>query len=391
MRLLRLDSDGNYRLTSFIGKNAEDVPFYAILSHTWGADEEEVTYDDLNDGTHNFSNKIGYRKLQFCQQQAAKDGLQYFWIDTCCIKKSSSAELSEALNSMFHWYQRAVRCYVYLSDVSKSVGEEEESWKLAFRKSRWFTRGWTLQELLAPSSVVFYSREGNRLGDKQSLGRTINDITSIPIKALQGTPLSSFSVKDRKSWAANRRTSRGEDAAYSLLGIFGVGLEAIYGTGRVYALRRLEREIRESPNAGETYDVVQVGGASWNDLQALNERQLSELDTGLEEYTRWVFKEVDVDTVDTISGEAGSKMQTLLGSVGVSYNDESNHLRGKVTGWQQPWLEYEAQSKPDVERLLAFLSNRWWWANGCEHNLEHFTAIIAAKTLIGLRIWRGLS
>jgi hypothetical protein len=385
MRLLRLDSDGNYRLTSFIGKNAKDIPFYAILSHTWGADEEEVTYDDLDDGTHNFANKAGYRKLQFCQQQAAKDGLQYFWIDTCCIKKSSSAELSEALNSMFQWYQRAVRCYVYLSDVSKSVSEEEESWTLAFRKSRWFTRGWTLQELLAPSSVVFYSREGTRLGDKQSLERTINDITSIPIKALQGTSLSFFSVKERKSWAANRRTSRGEDAAFCLLGIFNVGLEAIYGTGRDYAMRRLDREIRESPDADEIHELAQIGGASWKDLQALDERQLSELDASLEEYTRWFFKEVNIRTVDSISGKASLKMQTLLGRVGVAYNDETTRLKGRYTGWKQSWLEYEAQSKPDVERLLGFMSNRWWWGH------DHYTSIIVAQTLIGLRVWRGLS
>ncbi|EON61156.1 hypothetical protein W97_00367 [Coniosporium apollinis CBS 100218] len=387
MRLLRLDSDGQCRLTNFFGKDAKDIPFYAILSHTWGADEEEVTYKDLTDGTRNFTHKAGYRKLQFCQRQAAQDGLLYIWIDTCCIDKSSSAELQESLNSMFRWYQRAARCYVYLSDVSvrRSVGEEEESWKLAFKRSRWFTRGWTLQELLAPSSVVFYSQEAKRLGDKRSLERTLNEITGIPIKALQETPLSHFRVKDRRSWAANRRTTREEDEAYCLIGIFDVYLPLMYGRGRAIALNKLEREIKESWNSGEVKDVIHIGGASWKDLQTLDERQLSDLDSSLEEFTRWFFEEINIATVDKMSAEAGWRMQTLLNRVGVSYNDETNHLRGKHTEWQQPWADYEAQNKPDIDRMLGFLNNRWWWANG---QSDCFTGVIAAKTLIDLMIWR---
>ena len=143
MRLCRLDEDGGFSLVEFVGKS---TPRYAVLSHTWGADDEEVTYKDLVDGAG--KSKAGYSKIRFCRKQAAKDGLQYFWVDTCCIDKSSSAELSEAINSMFRWYQDAARCYVYLSDVSVSglVRDDEFSrrWKPAFKKSRWFTRGWTL-------------------------------------------------------------------------------------------------------------------------------------------------------------------------------------------------------------------------------------------------------
>ncbi|KAH6719559.1 heterokaryon incompatibility protein-domain-containing protein [Leptodontidium sp. MPI-SDFR-AT-0119] len=111
MRLLHLDGGGNPSLTEFF---EDDIPEYAILSHRWEA--EEVTFKDMTDGTNRI--KAGYGKIYFCGEQARRDGLEYFWVDTCCIDKSSSAELSEAINSMFRWYQKAARCYVYLSDVS---------------------------------------------------------------------------------------------------------------------------------------------------------------------------------------------------------------------------------------------------------------------------------
>jgi len=154
MRLLQLQGGGSFSLVEFQGNN---IPPYAILSHTWGPSNEEVTYRDLLNSTG--KDKIGYRKLTFCGEQAAKDGLNYFWIDTCCINKSSSAELSEAINSMFRWYQNAEMCYVYLSDVSSRTSDRNAKfsrrWKREFRKSKWFTRGWTLQELLAPRDVIF--------------------------------------------------------------------------------------------------------------------------------------------------------------------------------------------------------------------------------------------
>jgi hypothetical protein len=143
MRLLQLQGAGSFSLVEFQGSN---VPPYAILSHTWGPSHDEVTYQDLLSDTG--KGKKGYGKLTFCGDQAAKDGLHYFWIDTCCIDKSSSAELSEAINSMFRWYHEAVKCYVYLSDVSvSSTGSAGDS--VAFPQSWWFTRGWTLQELFA--------------------------------------------------------------------------------------------------------------------------------------------------------------------------------------------------------------------------------------------------
>ncbi|XTI93092.1 HET-domain-containing protein [Cenococcum geophilum] len=244
MRLLERNNAGELSLTKdFVG---DDIPRYAILSHTWGADTEEVTFEDLMDGTG--AGKPGYNKIQFCGEQARRDGLQYFWVDTCCIDKSNSTELSEAINSMFRWYRNAAKCYVYLSDVSRHAFDANDKsnqlpWESAFRKSRWFTRGWTLQELIAPASVEFFSKEGEQLDNKNPLERHVYEITGIPVKALQGSPLSDFSVTERMLWAEKRETTRKEDKAYSLLGIFDVHMPLIYGEGREKALRRLREEI----------------------------------------------------------------------------------------------------------------------------------------------------
>jgi len=220
---------------------SNNIPCYAILSHTWGEDNEEFNFNDVVNGTG--KEKSGFRKVQFCGEQAAKDGLDYFWVDTCCIDKSSSTELQEAINSMFQWYSKAAKCYVYLVDVSyNSFVNRDES----FRKSRWFTRGWTLQELLAPEYIEFYSLEYRHIGDKNSMVGNIHDITGISIQALQGYPLHQFSIEERKSWAANRHTKREEDLAYSLLGIFNIYMPLLYGEGRKNAFARLERKIRKS-------------------------------------------------------------------------------------------------------------------------------------------------
>lgn len=158
MRLLHRKHTGELSLTEDLAD--DKIPPYAILSHRW--EDQEVNFQDMEDRIG--QNKAGYRKIQFCGQQAERDDLQYFWVDTCCINKSNYGELKEALNSMFLWYQRAVKCYVYLSDVSITKRKEHDeifnsTWEPALRVSKWFTRGWTLQELLAPSSVEFFSKE----------------------------------------------------------------------------------------------------------------------------------------------------------------------------------------------------------------------------------------
>jgi hypothetical protein len=241
MRLLQFSQHGELSLTKDLVLN---IPPYAILSHTWGDDDDEVTFEDLEKGLG--KRKAGYTKLQFCGNQARKDKIDYFWVDTCCINKANHVELSEAITSMFRWYRDAVKCYVYLSDVPTRThdhdSQTEQAWQSAFRISRWFTRGWTLQELLAPRCVEFFSREEKLLGDKKTLEELIHDITDIPITALQGAPLSGFLADERLLWAAKRDTKKKEDKAYCLLGIFNVFMPLIYGE-EDNAFIRLKEEI----------------------------------------------------------------------------------------------------------------------------------------------------
>ena len=200
MRLLERSDAGEFGLAEYF-VNDDEIPPYAILSHTWVAGEE-VVYEELKDGAG--KGKSGYHKIRFCGEQARRDGLQYFWVDICCIDKSNKAEEQKAINSMFRWYRNATRCYVYLSDVSNSSEIYDKfgqrPWESAFRASRWFTRGWTLQELLAPLSVDFFSCEGKRLGERSSLEQQIHEITGVPKSALQGGRLSRFVDKERFSW-----------------------------------------------------------------------------------------------------------------------------------------------------------------------------------------------
>ena len=249
MRLLKVNDDGRVSLVWFPKDN---IPPYAILSHTWGrGEDDEVTFKDVIHGTGD--KKRGVQKLQFCGNQAKADDLHYFWVDTCCIDKSNNNELTTAINSMFRWYQNAARCYVYLSDISVHTQDgqlrqvERES---AFRNSRWFTRGWTLQELLAPKIVEFYSRDHVRLGDKESLKQKIYEITGIAIEALQGRHLGDFSVEERLRWGEKRQTTEEEDKAYCLLGIFDVNMPLIYGERYTKAMKRLLKEIEESGQNG---------------------------------------------------------------------------------------------------------------------------------------------
>ena len=240
MRLLERNNSGGFRLTKPLPNDAiPEIPPYAILSHTWG--DEEVLFGDLADGTA--KNKSGYAKIQFCGAQAERDGLRFFWVDTCCIDKSDKAdkaELQHALNSMFRWYRDAKKCYVYLADV-----DGNSDWELAFRRCRWFTRGWTLQELIAPTIVEFFSKKGERLGDKKTLEKELHDITGIPLRALQGNPLSDFSVDERLAWIEKRNTGLEEDKVYSLFGIFDVYIPVMYGETRQRALKRLRDKIHE--------------------------------------------------------------------------------------------------------------------------------------------------
>ncbi|KAK0639810.1 heterokaryon incompatibility protein-domain-containing protein [Cercophora newfieldiana] len=284
MRLIKTDS---LELVEFVGR----APPYVILSHTWGP--EELTCQDLLTAASRAiaKKKAGFAKIAGCCARALEDGYEYAWVDTCCIDKSSSAELSEAINSMYRWYQDAHICYAYMSDVSingssqppaissspdvvsaakkraadppakpllhtiPSILRDYDSLPRTFENSRWFTRGWTLQELIAPPLVEFYAQDWKEIGTKFSLRRAISRITGVDIRVLEGADPSTCTVAERMSWAASRETTRVEDKAYCLLGIFKVNMPLIYGEG-ARAFPRLQKEIMKTT---EDYTMLAWG------------------------------------------------------------------------------------------------------------------------------------
>ncbi|KAI1112920.1 hypothetical protein F5Y14DRAFT_463023 [Nemania sp. NC0429] len=235
---MRLINAKTFKFEEFLD---HEIPPYAILSHTWGNIGEELLFRDVQWGKVDKPG-AGSVKLRGSCRQAEEDGYNYVWIDTCCIDKDSSAELDEAIRSMFRWYKRASVCYAYLSDVpSNDIPHEDES---KFRSSRWFRRGWTLQELLAPESLQFYDSEWGSIGNKGGMSTIIGEITGVPQGFLLGiAELDTASVAQRMSWAAKRDTRRKEDLAYCLLGIFDVTMPIMYGEGGEQAFFRLQNQI----------------------------------------------------------------------------------------------------------------------------------------------------
>ncbi|KAL2877714.1 hypothetical protein SGCOL_007053 [Colletotrichum sp. CLE4] len=233
MRLLNVKTR---KLQEFFVK----VPRYVILSHTWG--DDEVTFQDLDDPEH--TKKRGYAKTDGLCYLAAQNGFQWVWVDTCCIDKTSSAELSEAINSMYRWYANAFTCCAYLEDVQPE--DDPNSFVSRFGQSRWFTRGWTLQELLAPGTVSFFNAAWKNIGTRASLALKISSITNIPIMYLKDSMprahIRNAKVAERMAWAAWRQTTRKEDRAYSLLGLFDVNMPLLYGEGE-RAFERLQLEV----------------------------------------------------------------------------------------------------------------------------------------------------
>ncbi|KAI6879915.1 hypothetical protein KC360_g7654 [Hortaea werneckii] len=217
----------------------EDVPPFAVLSHTWSGDpDDEVLFADIKNGTA--ATKHAYGKIQDAIKAAVLDGYGYLWIDTCCIDKTSSVELSEAINSMYSYYATAQKCYAFLADVDSSLEKD----RVCFSQARWWLRGWTLQELLAPEYVEFFSSDWTSLGTKNELCREIAQITGIDSEYLNGSvPVQDASIAQRMSWASKRRTTRDEDQAYSLIGLFDVNMTMLYGEGGRRAFLRLQEEI----------------------------------------------------------------------------------------------------------------------------------------------------
>lgn len=232
-----------FRLKSFQG----ETPSYAILSHTWCPDE--VTFADFHDQNNITARdkKAGFHKIKLTCEQARREGIKYAWVDTCCINKESSAELSEAINSMFKWYRLATVCYAYLEDFPPG---EETAELSSLRRCRWFSRGWTLQELLAPKDLVFFVPDGKswkEIGKKDALNHVLEQITNIPSEILlKQKAIETISVAARMSWAARRQTTREEDLAYCLMGIFNVNMPLLYGEGPKAFIRLQEEIMRET-------------------------------------------------------------------------------------------------------------------------------------------------
>lgn len=229
---------------------ADTIPPYATLSHTWEADE--ITFQDITNGHSYRESKKGWAKVIKCCQQAIEDALEFVWIDTCCIDKSNIVELQEAINSMFKWYEMSIECYVYIPDFThpglNAEPQEKQSALQMFMRSRWFTRGWTLQELLAPPSVRFFDSTWMEFGDKISLREQISEATGISQEVLINSVIDIHrameftSIAQRMSWASRRTTTKEEDIAYCLLGIFDVNMPLLYGEGPK-AFQRLQEEI----------------------------------------------------------------------------------------------------------------------------------------------------
>lgn len=230
-----------YTLETIEVDNGEKIP-YAILSHRWDAKHEELSYQEIMNV--NFSQdtkqKAGFEKLRkTCEIARTEYSQKYVWIDTCCIDKSSSAELSQAINSMFRWYKEAEVCIAFLKDVTADTKD--------ITSSEWFRRGWTLQELIAPKEVVFFDQDWQRLGTKESHGSLIYLKTGISAGILSGAKsLDEYPIAVRMSWASQRKTKHPEDLAYSLLGIFDVNMTMIYGEGSKAFIRLQEKLLKQS-------------------------------------------------------------------------------------------------------------------------------------------------
>ncbi|KAH9235862.1 hypothetical protein K456DRAFT_1771033 [Colletotrichum gloeosporioides 23] len=248
-------------LVEFLGDPTKP---YAILSHTWG--DKEVTFDKFNDMTasqkqspdlrgaatsSDIQSSAGFVKILRAADTARSQGFNYLWVDTCCINKASSAELSESINSMYLWYQKAAVCYAYLSYVESnaisSIGQDGSKLKT----SKWFKRGWTLQKLIAPRIMEFYASDWSLIHTKKAgnevFCQLLSEITGIYPDVLAGTMLlSDVSVADKMRWASGRQTKRAEDVAYCLLGIFDVNMPLLYGEGSRAFIRLQEEILKET-------------------------------------------------------------------------------------------------------------------------------------------------
>ena len=254
--LIRQGKRVDRRANKVLEFSDDEVTEYAILSHRWI--EQEVDYNEVVELTKmdeeersEIRRRDGYRKILQSCEQAMKDGYKWLWADTCCIDKRSSAELSEAINSMYRWYENSRICYAYLHDLSGSsfpIAADDEMYPNFKGWPEWFSRGWTLQEMIAPRDLQFFNKDWHPIGDKETLSPILEDITGVPQHILkEGLSSKRPCVAQIMSWAADRTTTRVEDKAYSLMGLLDVNMPMLYGEGKK-AFHRLQLEIVRTSN-----------------------------------------------------------------------------------------------------------------------------------------------
>ncbi|KAI0426156.1 heterokaryon incompatibility protein-domain-containing protein [Xylaria sp. FL1042] len=336
---MRLINTTSLKLEEFLGEPTDTrFPRYAILSHTWG--EGEVTFQDMQK-PEVAKKKAGFSKIAKCCKTALSEGLSWAWVDTCCIDKTSSAELSEAINSMFKWYEHSIVCYAYLSDVGIPESDSQappvhSDW----RNSRWFTRGWTLQELVAPFEVIIYDREWKQLGTKRRLAIELEEKTRIPEKVLLNPALRrKISVVARMSWAMQRQTTRIEDRAYSLLGLFDINMPLLYGEGKK-AVSRLQGEILNTIDD----DTVFLGG-----LAPRDEKLWQPLSTFTTENDFLVapgnVSDVSLATLHPTLGTGDQTITQAFPSTNVP-RDRNSRLRGDILSMSMRIIQVALPDRP---------------------------------------------
>jgi len=296
----------------------DEVKEYAILSHRW-MEQEEVDYREMVklakmavEERDEIRHRDGYRKILQSCEQAQKDGYEWLWVDTCCIDKRSSAELSEAINSMYRWYENAKVCYAYLHDVPGSSFPTATDWERYAKFEgwpQWFSRGWTLQELIAPSNVQFFNKSWQGIGDKGTLAPTLRKITGIPERILtDGLHGNRSCVAQIMSWAAHRKTTRVEDRAYSLMGLLDVNMPMLYGEGKK-AFHRLQLEIIRASNDQSIFawlsTMDQPGSILADDPSFFEHCGSMEL-MDPDEFIEWFSKDIPEEELDSLEDRLGS-------------------------------------------------------------------------------------
>ena len=297
----------------------DEATEYAILSHRWVG--QEVDYDEIVElakmaveERDEIRQRDGYQKIIQSCEQAQKDGYEQLWVDTCCIDKRSSAELSEAINSMYRWYENAQVCYAYLHDVPGSsfpTASDNERYPDFSGWPEWFSRGWTLQELIAPNDVQFLNKNWQSIGDKRTLAPTLAAITGVSEHILiHGLGGNRPCVAQIVSWAAHRKTTRVEDRAYSLMGLLDVNMPMLYGEGKK-AFRRLQLEIIRASNDQSifawSYDTFnqQTGSILADDPHCFRDCGRMEL-MDSDEFIRHFKEDIPEEELDSVEDRLGT-------------------------------------------------------------------------------------